>query len=303
MGGRLTVHHAATRSAPSARAIAEGALLADLTVLVVLIGLYVPYAGPALAAVSPIPLLLLVLRQGWRVSIESIVAACLLVTFLTGPFSSFAVLTIALRACALGIGLRHGWPVRKTILAGTAFLWAIVWVAVTLIAIAFPAWRAATEQGMILTYHQLTGLSGLLLKGIGFGWLWADLRPAVNDFLPWFIKHWLLLLPAIILPLLLVAVSAEYVIVEVILPRFGVHPPPLRFFWAGSAGGGQPPRGGAGTRVPLQLALEARLAERRAQTRAGSGRHMARSALAVLAVDARSGSSADTVKGEDSVHG
>src|SRR5439155_7621517 len=162
-------------------------------------------------------------------------AAALLVTFLTGPFSAFPVLTIALRAAAIGIGLRHGWPVRKTELAGTFFLWIIVWVGVTLVALALPSWRAATEQGLILTYHQVTGLFALLLKVVGLGAVWAKIRTPVNDFLPWFIRHWLQLLPVVTLPVLLVAVAAEYVIVEVTLPRFGVNPPPLRFPWIGGA--------------------------------------------------------------------
>ena len=40
-------------------------------VLIVLISLYVPYAGPAMATISPVPFLLLLVRRGWRVAIES----------------------------------------------------------------------------------------------------------------------------------------------------------------------------------------------------------------------------------------
>src|SRR5947209_15233489 len=76
----------ARREAPNAHAIAEGALFADLTVLIVLVGLYVPYASAAMAAISPVPLLLLTIRRGWRVSTEATIVACLLVGFLAGPF-------------------------------------------------------------------------------------------------------------------------------------------------------------------------------------------------------------------------
>jgi hypothetical protein len=265
----VAIQTASKRKAPSARAIAEGALLGDLTVLIVLIGLYVPYAGPAMVAISPIPLLLLILRQGWRVMVEAFVAACLIVSFLTGPFSCVSVITIAARAAALGIGLRFGWPVRKTILAGTAFLWLIAWVGITLAALALPGWRAATEQGMALTFHQLVGFVGVFARLAGLGGSWKQLEPALNDFLAWFLAHWLLLLPLVIIPVLLVAVCAEYVIVEVILPRFGFTPPPFRFPWAqGGSGGG--PSGGRGLRMRLQHTLELKLAARDAQRRRGA---------------------------------
>lgn len=257
----LTVQQATRRSAPGARAIAEGALLADLTVMVVLIGLYLPYAGPAMAAISPLPLLLLVLRQGWRVAIQAFFATCLLVTFLTGPFTTFAVLTIALRAFALGIGLRKGWPAGKTIFAGALFLWAIVWAGVTGAALLFPSWRAATEQGIAFTYKQITGIAGIVLRLFGQKDLWHRLSPHLSDFLAWFLAHWLLLLPLAVWPLLVVAVGAEYIIVELLLPRFGFTPPPLHLPLLGSVSTGNAP-GDGGVRRKLELKLEASLGHR-----------------------------------------
>jgi hypothetical protein len=269
----LTVLQSARRTAPGGRAIAEGALLADLTVLVVLAGLYVPYASAILAAVAPIPLLLLVLRQGWRVSIQAFITASLLITFLTGPFTSFAVFTIAVRAFAIGIGLRNGWPVRKTLLAGTAFMWIIVWVGVTLAALAFPSWRAATEEGIAFTFRQGTAVLGVSLRVIGQGALWHRLNPRLDEFLAWFLKYWLLMLPLLVWPILWVACTAEYMIVEMIVPHFGIHPAPLRLPLLGS-------RADHGVRRPsrvrrrLEVVLRSRLQQRQATELRRSARRL-----------------------------
>lgn len=273
MGAILTGRQPTRRTAPSGRAIAEGALLADLTVMVVLAGLYVPYASAALAAIAPFPLLLLVLRQGWRVSIEACIAACMLVTFLTGPFASFAVFTIAIRAFALGIGLRRGWPVRKTILAGTTFMWVIVWLGVTLAAFLLPSWRAATEQGIVFTYHQGTAVLGFVLKLAGHAALWHQLSPRLDDLLAWFMQRWLLFFPLLVWPVLLVACTAEYVIVEVILPHFGINPPPFRLPLPGKAAGGRVRRSGR-VRRRLEGILRSKLQQRQARELRRSSRRL-----------------------------
>ncbi len=251
-----------------------------MTVMVVIIGLYIPYAGPAMAAISPIPLLLVVLRQGWRVAVQAFIATCLLVSFLTGPFTAFAVLTIALRSFALGIGLRRGWSAGKTVLAGTTFLWGVVWAAVTAAALVLPSWRAATEQGLSLTYRQLTGLLGVLLRLFGQNRLWHQLSPLLNDFLGWFLAHWLLLLPLFAWPILLIAVGAEYIIIEVVLPRFGVTPPPLRLPLFGNTAGRETAQAGI-LKKRIELTLQEKIGHRPEQPLRRSSRRLTPSPVAV----------------------
>jgi len=256
----LTSATPARNRAPDARAIAEGALLGDLAVLIVLISLYVPYAGPAMATISPVPFLLLLVRRGWRVAIESAVVASLLVAFLTGPFSALAVGTLFLRGVSLGIGLRRGWRVSRTIVAGTAFLWVFLVLGVTVWAVAIPSWRSATEHGISLTLHQGANLVGAVVSLAGFGAWWQDLSPRVNDGIAWFMRYWLYLLPLVAWPVLLVAETAEYVILEVIMPRFGVHPPPLRLPGA-RAKTRSPESRPDGTRARLLRKLEQRVVQ------------------------------------------
>jgi hypothetical protein len=223
-----------TAGASQARAIAEGALFADLTVIIVLLGLYVPYAGPVLATISPLPLLLLLLRQGWRIGIQSAAVAVLLVGFLTGPLSALAVGVIAFRAASLGIGMRRGWRVPYTVLVGTTFFWIAFYSATIAVALAIPSWRAATEDGLKLTYNQGSAVLGGVFGLVGFGAAWHQtVHPQLQQWFNLFIHHWMLFLPLVAWPVLLIGVTAEYVIAEAILPPFGFKPRPLRLPFSG----------------------------------------------------------------------
>ena len=226
-----------TENTAGARAIAEGALFADLTVIIILLGLYVPYAGPVLATISPLPLLLLVLRQGWRIALQSSAVAVLLVGFLTGPLSAIAVGVIAVRAASLGIGMRRDWRPAGTVFVGTLFFWACFYSATLAVALVIPSWRTATEEGFKLTYNQGSAVLGGLLGILGFGHAWQQtLHPDLNRWFDYFIHHWMLLLPAVAFPVLLIGVTAEYVIAEAILPPFGFKPRPLRLPLTGAGG-------------------------------------------------------------------
>lgn len=233
MGWLVVAEQRQTRSQPSARAIAEGALFADLTVIVILLGLYVPYAGPVLATISPLPLLLLLLRRGWRVGIQAIVVTTVLVSFLTGPLTAIAAAVIAARAASLAIGMRHGWRVSATVLVGATFFWALLYGGVVGSSLLVPSWRSATEQGITITYNEVSGIIGSLAQLVGQGALWHSVHPELNRFFRWYLQHWLLVLPLLAWPVLVIGVTAEYVIAEAVLPRFGFNPRPIRLpFWS-----------------------------------------------------------------------
>ena len=212
-----------------ARAIAEGALFADLTVLIVLLALYVPYTGPVLAAISSMPLLLLILRQGWRIGAQATCVALLLVGFLTGPLSATAVGVVAARAAGLGFGMRRRWNAWLAVVAGATIFWAFFYGFSTGGALIVPSWRAATEQGLRLTYDQGSGLLGGIASAIGAGSLWQhQAHPWLDHAFAFFIRNWLWLLPLLGWPVICLAIAAEYVIAEAVLPPFGYRPRPLR---------------------------------------------------------------------------
>jgi hypothetical protein len=225
----VTTAHAKPARAVSARAIAEGALFADLTVLIVLLALYIPYAGPVLATISSMPLLLLILRQGWRIGLQAMIVALVLVGFLTGPLSATAVGVVAARAAGLGFGMRRRWNAWLAVVAGATIFWAFFYGFSIGGALIVPSWRAATEQGLRLTYDQGSHLLGSLAGAIGASNLWQhQAHPWLDRAFAFFIRNWLWLLPLLGWPVICLVIAAEYVIAEAVLPPFGYRPRPLR---------------------------------------------------------------------------
>lgn len=88
----------------NARAICEGAIVSALTVVLLLLGMYVPLFGLLSMFICGLPLVYLMIRQSLKISIISFVASILVISILTGNF-----ITGALSACvsllpALAIG-------------------------------------------------------------------------------------------------------------------------------------------------------------------------------------------------------
>lgn len=225
----VTRAHNKPARAVSARAIAEGALFADLTVLIVLLALYIPYTGPVLATISSMPLLLLILRQGWRIGLQATVVALVLVGFLTGPLSAMTVGVVAARAVGLGCGMRRRWNAWLAVVVGATIFWLVFYGFSIGGALIVPSWRAATEQGLRLTYNQGSHLLGSLAGAIGASNLWQhQAHPWLDQAFAFFIRNWLWLLPLLGWPVICLVIAAEYVIAEAVLPPFGYRPRPLR---------------------------------------------------------------------------
>jgi len=107
------------------RGLTEGAILAALTAIIASVGLIAP---PVAVLLSPLPIMLLVIRWGMRIAVlASVIAAAALLQF-TGPLNAAsAVAMFAPLGLALGWGVRRGLAAQWTILAGSvAFLLATV---------------------------------------------------------------------------------------------------------------------------------------------------------------------------------
>jgi uncharacterized protein YybS (DUF2232 family) len=119
-----------TRSSGSAarhptRGLTEGAILAALTAIIASVGFIAP---PVAVLLSPLPIMLLVIRWGMRIAVlASIIAAAALLQF-AGPLNAAsAVAMFAPLGLALGWGVRRGLAAQWTILVGSvAFLLATV---------------------------------------------------------------------------------------------------------------------------------------------------------------------------------
>jgi uncharacterized protein YybS (DUF2232 family) len=107
------------------RGLTEGAILAALTAIIASVGLIAP---PVAVLLSPLPIMLLVIRWGMRLAVLACIVAALALLQFTGPLNAAsAVAMFAPLGLALGWGVRRGLPAQGTILAGSvAFLVATV---------------------------------------------------------------------------------------------------------------------------------------------------------------------------------
>jgi uncharacterized protein YybS (DUF2232 family) len=90
--------------------LVETAYLAAATALLWAALYYLPVGGALFRLALPLPLALLLLRQGWRCGWEGAVVASLLLVALMGPIRGPLVLfPYGLLALWLGLGWRRGW--------------------------------------------------------------------------------------------------------------------------------------------------------------------------------------------------
>ncbi|MBE3590969.1 MAG: DUF2232 domain-containing protein [Firmicutes bacterium] len=101
------------------RAVTEGALMAALTVVLVLAAAYVPALGFVLTFFLPAPAAAVTVRHGPAAAFLSVAAAAVLLALFLGPVQALgAVLSFAFLGLAFGFGLRRRWDAGRTILLG-----------------------------------------------------------------------------------------------------------------------------------------------------------------------------------------
>ena len=101
--------------------LTESGILAALSVVLGLMALFLPVLGVVAVFLWALPLLVLVVRQGVRLSVAAAVAASAVLSLFAGPL-------LALRMCVafapvglvLGWGIGRGWSGVRTFLAGLA---------------------------------------------------------------------------------------------------------------------------------------------------------------------------------------
>lgn len=90
------------------KSMIEGALLAAITIILSILALYMPVLGIFATLVWPVPIVILGIRHGFRISILSTVVAGVFVAILSGPLQAFTVV--------LGfgfIGIAMGWAIKR----------------------------------------------------------------------------------------------------------------------------------------------------------------------------------------------
>lgn len=97
----------------------ESGLLAAVTVVMALIGVYVPFFGTAAVLMWPLPILVLIVRHGLQWGVMAAVVAGVLTAALVEPMASLRLaLAFAPGGIALGLGFRRGWPPVRTLTVG-----------------------------------------------------------------------------------------------------------------------------------------------------------------------------------------
>ncbi|ORU01092.1 hypothetical protein D081_0540 [Anaerovibrio sp. JC8] len=99
------------------KSMTESGLLAAITVIVALAGVYIPLLGEVAILVWPLPILILEVRHGLKWALLSVLAAGIIMAILIEPMSALRlVIGFAPPAIALGYGFRKGLPAGQTLL-------------------------------------------------------------------------------------------------------------------------------------------------------------------------------------------
>ncbi|MCR4398926.1 MAG: YybS family protein [Firmicutes bacterium] len=103
----------------SPKPLVEGALLAAVAVVLALIGFYVPLVGVVVVFLWPVPVALVHLRHGLRVSVLTVVVAGLVLTTFVGPLEAVGmVVTFGFAGLALGVCFDRKVSPSFTVLVG-----------------------------------------------------------------------------------------------------------------------------------------------------------------------------------------
>ena len=99
------------------KSMTESGLLAAITVITALIGVYVPVLGTIAILLWPLPILVLEVRHGIKWALLSILAAGIIMSILIEPMAAVRmVIGFAPPAIALGYGFRSKLPAAKNLM-------------------------------------------------------------------------------------------------------------------------------------------------------------------------------------------
>ena len=99
------------------KSMTESGLLAAITVITALIGVYVPLLGTVAILLWPLPILVLEVRHGIKWSLMSVLVAGIIMSILIEPMSAVRmVIGFAPPALALGYGFRNNLPASRNLM-------------------------------------------------------------------------------------------------------------------------------------------------------------------------------------------
>lgn len=190
----------------SAIEIAEGALLADIAVLLQLVAIYLPVIDLLTRFVIPIILAVLVLRRGLAVGIMSSCVSCFLIGMLSGLSFMIPMLLVCTAGLFLGVTMRRRWRHLPLLLLGTTGGALAVCGVTVLFSLVTGVPLSLIARQLDLAYQAAFGLADFVAAGLGYAAWWRQMAyPALAqttlEYWPllYLAALWIFLVPVVIL--------------------------------------------------------------------------------------------------------
>ena len=99
------------------KAITEGAVMASLTAVLALAGIFIPVINPIVMLIWTLPVVVICIRHGMKAGVATIAVAGILILIIATPVNAFNMLLCSVGpALFIGGGFHYKWSTEKTIL-------------------------------------------------------------------------------------------------------------------------------------------------------------------------------------------
>lgn len=200
-------------------------MLAALTVVLLLPAIYLPVLGMLTLFIWPVPITVLGVRHGLRVSFLAMITAGLIASLLTHPLTAGSmVVWLGFLGLTLGYCFRHRYPPITTLGLGTLTVLASTMVLFLLSLVVFgvnpfTAWQEvfAESSGQVLEFYRQMGISGQQL---------AQMEELYSDM----VEMFRYLLPATLLMGSVFAAFINFTVARLVMAKLGQPVPGLPSF-------------------------------------------------------------------------
>jgi hypothetical protein len=171
-------------------AVVEGALLADIAIVFLLMRAFLPLPGvrQLLRALATVPFVMLMQRRGLRLTILAAIASYILLSALIGPLLALAAIDIAVAGFLAGLGRKMGLGVGlNTLFTGPiyAFLDLVLPTIASVIIFQYPVKKLI--QGARNFVKLIFSFFANVAQGLGAS---PALVHHINDAKAWSAEHW-----------------------------------------------------------------------------------------------------------------
>ena len=214
-----------SRPRVSARPLTEGALFAALTVVLSLIGFYVPVMGLFVAFLWPVPIAIIAVRHGMRTAILTVITAGVVLSTVVGIFEgAMMTLTLGLTGLAIGFALRRGYNATRTLLIATigVVVGSAVTIVVSLLVMKINILTQSMEQ-FALAAQKTSEMYIAMADKLNIPR--ETIEPALQMFSPQALDLMKLILPGTFILGEFIVAYLNYEVCRRIMPRFGYKVP------------------------------------------------------------------------------